>query len=127
MSIFDKVLKKQEKADAEAQQREAEVRAAKFSVFYAEFLKLAVAHDMTIGNMKMLLNQLNMELGNAFDSRMVADFQDKAEAPAEGEEVAAEPVVESEPVAEPEVVVADAPVTADTVLAEPAVEEPKSE
>jgi len=87
MNLFKKVKKKQDENNA---QREASVRAAKIEVFYAEVLKLAVEHEMTVGMTKTLLNQLSMELESIFNSRMIADFQDIKEEPVTASEVASE-------------------------------------
>lgn len=110
-NFLQKKQKQQEdKAGFEAQQAEALARGKKLETFLVEVMKVAVKHDVTVSDFKVLLHEVTRQLESAFDSRKVTDFMDKEEvtqtleehappAPPTDAEVAAEPVTESTEVA----------------------------
>lgn len=79
--MFSFLQKKQidrENKEAFAQQQaEALERGKKLEAFIIEVMEVAVKHDVTVNDFKLLLNQVAQQLEMAFDSRKVTDFMDK--------------------------------------------------
>lgn len=81
--MFNFLQKKQKERENQAvsaeQQAEAMARAKKLEAFIIEVMKVAVKHDVSVSDFKVLLHEVSRQLETAFDSRKVTDFMDKDE------------------------------------------------
>lgn len=81
--MFNFLQKKQkQKAEQQSlkdQQAEALVRGKKLEAFIIEVMQVAVRHDVSVSDFKVLLNEVSRQLEQAFDSRKVTEFMDKEE------------------------------------------------
>lgn len=75
--MFNKVMKKQEQNQIKAQNAEAMRRAEKIDAFGDKILPMAVEADLSVNDLKVVMNSLIQQLQLVFDSRPVKEFMPK--------------------------------------------------